>query len=99
MAKMRDVGATSEAGIVFTILITFCIIKIVHFGLVALDVRPGDVGVDLFHRFVIRPAADFHADLLRDPEVSGERRETVAELVDGDTLDAGTVAGSLHRAA
>ena len=57
------------------------------------------MGINLFHDFVIAPAADLHGDLCGDTEVGGEGGKTMAELVDSDALDAGAVAGTLDGAA
>lgn len=57
------------------------------------------MGINLFHDFVIAPAADLHGDLCEDTEVGGEGGKTMAELVDSDALDAGAVAGTLDGAA
>ena len=42
------------------------------------------MGINLFHDFVIAPAADLHGDLCGDTEVGGEGGKTMAELVDSD---------------
>ena len=53
------------------------VIEFPHFVFIALDVGAGNVGINLFHDFVVTPAADLHGDLCGDAKVRGERGEAM----------------------
>jgi len=58
-----------------------CGIKFHHGGLVASDIRFGDVGIDFVHGGCVGPAADFHGDFLWHLQVIGQADEAVAQSV------------------
>lgn len=64
------------------LLILLAFVEIRHGGLGPLDVRLGNVDVDLVHGGGVGPAADLHKDPLWDLQVIGQGGEAVAQTVD-----------------
>lgn len=56
------------------------------------------MGVDLFHNFVVVPAADLHGNFGGNAKMCGKGGEAVAELVNGDAPNTGTRTGALNGA-
>ena len=64
------------------LLILFALVKIYHGGLISLDIRLGDMGVDFVHGSGIGPAADLHCNAFRYLQLLGQRGKAVPQAMD-----------------
>lgn len=64
------------------LLIFFALVKICHGGLISLDIRLGDMGVDLVHGCGVGPAADLHRNAFRYLQVIGQGGKAVPQAMD-----------------
>ena len=64
------------------LLIFFALVKICHGSLISLDIRLGNMRVNLVHGSCVGPAADLHCNAFRHLQVIGQRSKAVPQAMD-----------------